>query len=109
MLLKFLNSFIKNLFGSFSQSFIGPWRYRSIGILSILIGYYLCSTIFAFILVENEQRVIVVLLLFLLLEIAVRSRSILYNRNRLNLLLIIDSLRIGSFYAIVLEAFKLGS
>ena len=102
------HSFIKEIFGSFSQSFLGPWRYRSIGILSLLIGYYLSSTISSYFLVENEHRVFVVLFLFVLIEIAVRSRSFLYNKN-LNALLVIDNLRIGALYAIILEAFKLGS
>ncbi len=103
------NSFIKRIFSSFTQSFIGSWRSRSIGILSLLIGYYLSSTISAYFLVEMEQRVYVVLILFLLLEIAVRSRKFFYSNAKFYALIIIDNLRIGTFYAIVLEAFKLGS
>jgi len=103
------NSFLKNTFSAFSTSFIGPWRYRSIGILSLLVGYYLASTISAYFLVENTQRVIVAFLSFLLLEIAVRIRGILYKNKKVYTMLIIDNLRIGIFYAIVLEAFKLGS
>ena len=103
------NNLLKNIFSAFSESFIGPWRYRSIGILSLLVGYYLASTISAYFLEENEQRVIVVLFLFLLLELAVRLREILYKNKRLYVMLIVDNLRIGTFYAITLEAFKLGS
>ena len=103
------NSLLKNIFSSSSQSFTGPWRSRSLSLLSLLVGYYLCSVISAYFLVENQQRVIVVLLLFILIEIAVRLRVFLDRNSKKNALLIIDNLRIGSFYAIVLEAFKLGS
>ncbi len=103
------NSFIRNIFSSFSKTFVGPWKYRSIGLLSILLGYYLCSTISSYLLVENQHRVTVVIFLFIVLEVAVRIRIPLYKNSRVNTLLIIDNLRIGSLYAIVLEAFKLGS
>jgi len=103
------DSFVKSLFKAINNSLNGPWRTRSLGLLSVLIGYYLASTITAYYLVEFRQRVLVVGLLCLLLEIAIRCRRNLIRLNQYPLLLIIDNLRIGITYSIVLEAFKLGS
>ena len=101
--------FTKSLFAGFKQAFIGPWRSRSLGLLSILIGFYLASTITAYYLQEYGQRIIVVSLLCIFLEMAIRYRKNLVKANKLSILLIVDNLRIGITYAIVLEAFKLGS
>ena len=103
------DSFIKSLFKGLSNSIIGPWRSRSVGLLSVLIGYYVASTITAYYLEELRQRVLVVGLLCVLLEIAIRYRRNLIRLNQFPLLLIVDNFRIGITYAIVLEAFKLGS
>jgi len=103
------DSFVKSLFKGLNNSLTGPWRTRSLGLLSGLIGYYLASTITAYYLTEFRQRVLVVGLLCLLLEISIRYRRNLIRLNQYPLLLIIDNLRIGITYAIVLEAFKLGS
>ncbi len=103
------NNFIKDIFASVSQVFSGPWRYRSIALLSLLIGYYFSSTTSSYFLVESRHRITVVFFLFLILEFTVRSRKLLINTVNKYTLIIIDNLRIGFFYAIVLEAFKLGS
>ena len=103
------DSFIKSLFKGLNNSLVGPWRSRSVGLLSVLIGYYLASTITAYYLEEFGQRVLVVGLLCFLLEIAIRYRRNLIRLNQFPLLLIVDNFRIGITYAIVLEAFKLGS
>ena len=103
------DSFMKSLFKGFNNSLIGPWRSRSLGLMSVLIGFYLASTISAYYLEEFRQRVLVVGLLCFLLEIAIRYRRNLIRLNQFPLLLIVDNFRIGITYAIVLEAFKLGS
>ena len=69
----------------------------------------MASTISAYYLEEFRQRVLVVALLCFLLEIAIRYRGNLITVSQFPLLLIIDNFRIGITYAIVLEAFKLGS
>ncbi|WP_420063782.1 DUF565 domain-containing protein [Prochlorococcus marinus] len=56
-----------------------------------------------------SQRIIVVILLILFIEFLVRVRNYMFN-GKLDLYLnVIDNFRIGIIYAIVLEAFKLGS
>ena len=101
--------FVKSLFKGVNNSLIGPWRRRSLGLMSVLIGFYLASTISAYYLEEFRQRVVVVVLLCLILEIAIRYRRNLIMVSQFPLLLIVDNFRIGITYAIVLEAFKLGS
>ncbi len=103
------DDFIKSIFTDFSKSFLGPWRSRSLGLLSILIGFYLASTIAAFYLQKYNQRIIVVVVLCIFLELGIRYRNDLMKRKKNSLLHVIDNLRIGITYAIVLEAFKLGS
>ena len=103
------DSFINSLFKGLTQSFLGPWRSRSLGLISVLIGYYLASTISSYYLQEFRHRALVVGLLCLLLEIAIRYRKNLIRISQFPLLLVVDNFRIGITYAIVLEAFKLGS
>ncbi len=100
---------IKSVFKGFSQSFIGPWRNRSLGLMSVLFGFYFASTISAYYLQEYNQRVVVVAFLCIFLEFSIRYRRNLLNTKQNIVLLLIDNLRIGITYAIVLEAFKLGS
>ena len=103
------DSFLKSTFSGFSQTFIGPWRKRSLGLISVLLGYVLTSTIAPYYLEEYRQRIIVVAILCILLEIAIRYRKNLIKAKLFPLLLIVDNFRIGITYAIILEAFKLGS
>ncbi len=100
---------IKSIFSGFNQSFLGPWKTRSLGLISVLIGFYLASTVSAYYLQQFNQRVIVVAFLCLFLEFSVRYRRSLLGANKHTLLLTIDNFRIGITYAIVIEAFKLGS
>ncbi|MEN9387382.1 MAG: hypothetical protein RLZZ255_358 [Cyanobacteriota bacterium] len=89
--------------------FRGSWRRRSLAVLALLLGFYAGENITALWLERVGQRPLVVLLLVLLLELVVRLRTRLVgDRPRLGWILI-DNLRLGVVYAVVLEAFKLGS
>ena len=46
------DSFVKSFFKGLNNSLIGPWSSRSVGLLSVLIGFYLASTITAYYLEE---------------------------------------------------------
>ena len=92
-----------------STSFIGPWKRRSIGLISLLIGYYLGSNLTVYFLQSIGQRAIVSFIMFLIIELLIRVRT---NVNKFPLpiyWLAIDNIRIGSIFSVVLEAFKLGS
>ena len=101
--------FIKYIFSAFSEAFIGPWKRRSLGLISILLGYYFGTNITGYYLERTGQRPLIVLLLVLLIEIIVRFRSIVKTQIWPINWLVIDNIRIGLVYAVVLEAFKLGS
>jgi hypothetical protein len=89
--------------------FRGSWRRRSLAVLALLLGFYAGENITALWLERVGQRPLVVLLLVLLLELVVRLRTRLVgDRPGLGWILI-DNLRLGVVYAVVLEAFKLGS
>ena len=92
-----------------SKTLAGGWKARSISFLSILIGFYLGSNLTAYYLQKIGQRPLVVLALVLIIELIIRLRS-RYKSFKLPFgIIIIDNLRIGLVYSIILEAFKLGS
>lgn len=95
-----------SLFTQLRQS----WRAGSLSLLALLGGFYLAQNLASLLLLKvHGGRPFVVLLLVLLFELLVRLRS----RQRLNpaslAWVILDNLRLGITYALVLEAFKLGT
>ncbi len=104
-----LNKFQKQIGLYLSTSLIGPWKRRCLGLISLLIGYYLGSNLTAYFLEKSGQRAVVVLFMVLIIEIIIRLRNSIKSYPWPLLWLSIDNIRIGSVYAVVLEAFKLGS
>ena len=109
------NTRIKKLVDSIttyiSISFLGTWKTKSIAILSLLLGYYLSSNLISYLLNNNSiQRIILLLIVLVSIELIIRLRSRIIKGIKLPLYwVVIDNLRIGTTYAITLEAFKLGS
>jgi len=87
----------------------GNWRHKSLAILALLLGIYGGSNLTAYFLQRIGQRPMVVLVMVLALEAVVRSRSRWLKGDPGLGWVICDNLRIGLVYAVVLEAFKLGS
>ena len=104
-----LDNIQRKLWFFLTDSITGTWKKRSIGLLSLLIGYYLGSTLTSYYLIKIGERPIVGLIMVLLVEITVRFRSSSLHGKNSYLITILDNLRIGSVYSVVLEAFKLGS
>jgi hypothetical protein len=96
---------VELLFGGFR----GSWRRRSLAVLALLIGFYAGENVTALWLERVGQRPVVVLLLALLLELLVRLRTRLVGERPGLGWIVTDNLRLGVVYAVVLEAFKLGS
>ncbi|TCD57269.1 DUF565 domain-containing protein [Synechococcus sp. BS55D] len=92
-----------------SMSLVGPWRRRSLGLLCLLIGFFLGSNLTTYYLQKIGQRPLVVLVLVLVLELLVRLRSRVQANPWPLSWIALDSLRLGVVYAVVLEAYKLGS
>ena len=93
----------------FADALVGPWKRRSLGLISLLLGFYIGSNLTVYYLQKIGQRPIVVLFMVIIIEVLVRFRSTVKNPNWPLHWLVLDNLRIGAVYAVVLEAFKLGS
>ena len=88
----------------------GNWRHRSAVLLALLVGFYAGSNLTAYLLIILPGgRPALVLALVVLLELIVRLRGRLVSQTPGLAWVITDNLRLGLVYAVVLEAFKLGS
>ena len=88
---------------------VGPWKRRSFGLISLLIGFYFGSNLTVYFLEEFGQRPIIVLIMMIFIESLVRLRTRVRNLPFPLHWIFLDNFRIGIIYAVVLEAFKLGS
>jgi len=89
--------------------FRGSWRRRSLLLLALLLGFYAGQNGTALWMERSNNRPLVVLLLVLAIEFTVRLRTGLAGDRPALGWLLLDNLRVGLVYAVVLEAFKLGS
>ncbi len=92
------------LFGFLSDS----WRSKSIGLISVLTGYFLFANFLTKFISEGKNELIMVPIIILFIEIIIRIKPS-SNSRFYDLWSVIDKLRIGAIYAVILEAFKLGS
>jgi len=93
-----------------SQALVGSWRRRSGGLLSLLFGFIVGSNVTMYWFQKSgQQRPFAVLMVVLVLEMQVRLRSRVRIDQWPLSWLALDNLRIGTVYAVVFEAFKLGS
>ena len=100
-----INNKIAELFFGF---LVSSWRSKSINLISILIGYFLFANFITKFISEGQNELIMVPIIILFLEAIIRIRP--KRKSQLFLLWsIADKFRIGALYALILEAFKLGS
>ena len=92
------------LFGFLSSS----WKSKSINIISVLTGYFLFANFITKFISEGKNELIMVPIIILVIELIIRIRPS-QNSNFFKVWSIIDKVRIGATYAVILEAFKLGS
>ena len=96
---------LNNLFFGFLSD---SWRSKSISLISVLTGYFLFANFITKFISEGKNELIMVPIIILFIEIIIRikpsSSSKFYD-----LWSVVDRFRIGAVYAIILEAFKLGS
>ena len=90
-------------------TWIGTWRRRSLALITLLIGFYLGSNLTVYYLQKIGQRPLVVLAMVVIVELLVRLRDSVHAYPWPMSLVLLDNLRIGAVYAVVLEAYKLGS
>lgn len=88
----------------------GNWRHRSSVVLALLLGFYAGSNVTAYVLMSIPGgRPMAVLATVLFVELVVRLRGRLVRATPGLGWVVVDNLRIGVVYAVVLEAFKLGT
>ena len=92
------------LFGFLSDT----WRSKSISILSVLTGYFLFANFATKFISEGRNELIMVPVIIVFIEIIIRIKPSSSSRFY-DLWSAVDKLRIGAIYAVILEAFKLGS
>ena len=82
------------------------WSKRSILLLSLLFGFYFTNSLISFLLDKSFNTIFLVVTILLIMELAIRSNLI----SKITIpVMIINNIRIGSTYALILEAYKLGS
>ena len=92
------------LFGFLSNT----WRSKSIALISVLTGYFLFANFLTKFITEGKNELIMVPIIIVFLEFIIRIKPSSKSKF-FDLWSVIDKLRIGAFYAVILEAFKLGS
>lgn len=86
------------------------WRRFSLQLLSLLVGFYLGSNLTSFVMVSIPGgRPSAVLLMVLVVELLIRARTRAVRQQPPLAWVMTDNLRIGAVYAVVLEAFKVGT
>ena len=96
---------LNNLFFGFLSD---TWRSKSINLISVLIGYFLFANFITKFISEGKNEIIMVPIIIVFIEIIIRIKPSSSSRFY-NLWSTVDKLRIGAIYAVILEAFKLGS
>tara|TARA_B100000965_G_scaffold331452_1_gene295622 strand:- start:376 stop:702 length:327 start_codon:yes stop_codon:yes gene_type:complete len=100
---------INDQFNNFLFGFLrSSWKSKSINIISVLTGYFLFANFVTKFISEGRNELIMVPLIMLVIEIIIRIRPS-ENFGLFKFWSIIDKVRIGATYAVILEAFKLGS
>ena len=92
------------LFGFLSDS----WRSKSIGLISVLTGYFLFANFITKFISEGKNELIMVPIIIVFIEIIIRIKPSPKSKI-FYLWTVVDKFRIGAIYAVILEAFKLGS
>ena len=84
------------------------WKDKSLNLLSILFGYFLFANFITKFISEGKNELIMIPVIIILFEVIIRMKP-LRNSNIYLVWMLLDKLRIGAVYALILEAFKLGS
>ena len=82
------------------------WSKRSLLLLSLLFGFYFTNSFLSFLLDKSVNTIFLAIIILLIMELVIRS----YLIPKLTIpVMILNNIRIGSTYALILEAYKLGS
>ena len=99
----------KRLGRRLKPGFTGPWAQRSVVLIALLSGFFLGSNLTVHLDNAISLRTFSSLIVLSICEFLVRLRSRVKQSPMPLHWQIIDNLRLGLVYAVVLEAFKVGS
>jgi hypothetical protein len=86
------------------------WRSASVAMLALLVGFFLAQNVTTLLLGSVQGgRPAVVLAVVVVIELLVRLRSRWLEGDPPLAWVVVDNFRLGATYAVVLEAFKLGT
>ena len=98
--------FIDSLIFIINPIISDSWSKRSLLLLSLLFGFYFTNSFLSFLLDKSVNTIFLAIIILLIMELVIRS----YLIPKLTIpVMIINNIRIGSSYALILEAYKLGS
>ena len=84
------------------------WKDKALNLLSILLGYFLFANFITKFISEGKNELLMIPVIIILFEIIIRIKP--PSKSNIYLLwILLDKIRIGAVYALILEAFKLGS
>ena len=101
---KITYQFNKFFFGFLSDT----WKTKSIDLISVLTGYFLFANFLTKFISEGKNELIMVPIIIVFIEIIIRIKPNASSKFYY-LWSVVDKLRIGAIYAVILEAYKLGS
>ena len=96
---------LNNLFFGFLSD---TWRSKSISLISVLTGYFLFANFLTKFISEGKNELVMVPIIIVFIEIVIRIKPSTSSKFYY-LWTVVDKIRIGAIYAVILEAFKLGS
>ena len=98
--------FIDSLIFIINPIISDSWSKRSLLLLSLLFGFYFTNSFLSFLLDKSVNTIFLAIIILIIMELVIRS----YLIPKLTIpVMIINNIRIGSTYALILEAYKLGS
>ena len=84
------------------------WKDKSLNLLSILFGYFLFANFITKFISEGKNELLMIPVIIIFFEVIIRMKPS-RNSNIYLIWMLLDKIRIGAVYALILEAFKLGS
>ncbi len=102
---KLLDSLVK----IFNPIVAESWSKRSILLLSLLLGFYLTNSLLSFLLDKTVNTIFLAIFILLIMELLIRISTISTFSKLSVIIMSLNNFRIGSTYALILEAYKLGS
>ena len=100
--------FYDSLNSVFLGFFKSSWKNKALNLLSILFGYFLFANFITKFISEGKNELLMIPVIIIIFELIIRMKP-LKNSNIYLLWMLLDKIRIGAVYALILEAFKLGS